>query len=211
MKKQIILIVFLIIVSGLRVHSQILKNTIWDVKNASGNYFGYFKFGIDTLFEGINQNSYIPWGTYKERGDSISFIDFGQHGCSVTDTGKYTFSIKNDTLKYTLIKDSCEQRRENLTTFYWVRIPSGIIEANSSATILLFPNPSRGKFSVISETTQIIGKIFEILDMLGRKVFYLEINSFKTEIDLSGIPKGIYCYQLKSKNEIIRTGKIIID
>ena len=211
MKQRTFLFTLLIFLSGVFVQSQTLENSIWFVNNSSGTYIGYFVFRSDTLFFGHQyMNINTPWGTYKEKGDSISFIDFGQR-CSVSDIGEYTFNINNDTVKYDLIKDSCEQRKINLLNFYWVRIPLGITEVNSSGSIIIFPNPTRGNVSVLSKTIEITGAYFELYNLQGDRVFYLRLSSEITEIDLVDLPKGIYCYQITIEKETKKSGKLVLN
>ena len=75
---------------------------------------------------------------------------------------------------------------------------SGVSELNNSIEVTISPNPSTDIFSVVtSETTpsQII-----ITNMLGEKIYSSQINSQKSEIDLSKHPAGIYFLNTKTPN-----------
>jgi len=74
-------------------------------------------------------------------------------------------------------------------------------------SVNLFPNPSKGLFSVFSDGT--IFKI-DILNLLGEEIYSSQVNSNKIEIDLSNNPKGIYFAKLYSSNGS-ETRKIIIE
>ncbi len=87
---------------------------------------------------------------------------------------------------------------------------TGINENLSNTFINLYPNPSKGIFTI--ELKDINAKnVIEINNVLGEKVYFADISAEKTEIDLSSEMKGIYFYQIKSEKEIISAGKIIIE
>lgn len=73
--------------------------------------------------------------------------------------------------------------------------------------ICIYPNPSNGKFCIIS------GKIidfFEVYNLLGEKIFHSQARGVKIEIDLSTRPKGIYIVRTKI-GERNYTEKVIIE
>jgi hypothetical protein len=90
-----------------------------------------------------------------------------------------------------------------------VTIETGLDE-NPNNAFFIHPNPSEGKFylefpSPSNEPTEIM-----IMDLTGRRV-YEEIAKMtgKTEIDLSGQPKGMYFVRIKTEEESC-TQKLII-
>ena len=209
MKKQITLITIIIMLISICGRSQTLYNTTWSVYDTSNILFFYFHFGTDTLSMSPDNILYTPLATFQENVDSVTFIDLPGSDCA--DTGRYTFVLQDDTLKFTLINDTCLNRRNVLINFHWVSFITGIHTVNPLATIQLFPNPSNGIFSIKSEKSLVLGTRIEIVNLLGDKVFSLEISFEKTEIDLCSLPKGIYCYQIKSEKGMFKSGKIIID
>ena len=75
------------------------------------------------------------------------------------------------------------------------------------AKYTVFPNPSHGVFSIQS-TTEISS--IEIFDAMGKHIYSDMVNSNYTTLDLSQQAKGIYFYQIRTKNnQSIQTGKII--
>ena len=70
------------------------------------------------------------------------------------------------------------------------------------------PNPTNGIFTIGSK-----GKNYEvvIVNVLGEKVYGSEIRNQRSEIDLSFQPKGIYFYQLRDEQGVLKTGKIIVE
>jgi len=80
-----------------------------------------------------------------------------------------------------------------------------------SYTTKIYPNPSTGKFTIEVKRDNVQGTILEIYNVLEEKIYSAQINSDKTEIDLTKQPKGIHFYQLQSDWKILGTGKIMIE
>jgi hypothetical protein len=77
---------------------------------------------------------------------------------------------------------------------------------NEKGNILIYPNPSNGKFIVEMEN----GKgVIEIYNVFGEKVFQSKISNPKSEINLN-LSNGMYFYQVKDNKQFISTGKLII-
>ena len=87
--------------------------------------------------------------------------------------------------------------------------PVSVPENNSQEGISIFPNPSSGMFTIDSKVDY--GEI-SIYNVLGERVF--EILNIKPhtpdQIDLSDQPSGIYFYEVKNVQRIMKTGKLII-
>lgn len=82
-----------------------------------------------------------------------------------------------------------------------------LYEIKNDVNVTLYPNPSNGIFSVKSES--LISKI-EIINVIGKTIYSSEINSNQTIIDFSKQAKGIYFYQVQTKDNNISTGKLVI-
>ena len=79
------------------------------------------------------------------------------------------------------------------------------IDNNNNNRFNIYPNPSNGKFIVMTENNVKI----EILNILGN-IIYQSNNSSTQEIDLSFVENGIYIININSENERF-TEKIIIN
>ena len=94
----------------------------------------------------------------------------------------------------------------------WVlKTGTGIPDKPDYSLIRLFPNPNKSLFTVdlskpIDKPVQI-----KIVNMLGETIFYAELSSQKTCLDLSGQPTGVYSYVVQSDTQILGTGKIILE
>lgn len=87
-------------------------------------------------------------------------------------------------------------------------IPTNIDNISYQNDISIYPNPSKGVFLIKSET--IISTI-EIANVLGEKIYSIEANSDKIEIDLSNQPKGVYFYLIQNDRKVLNTGKMIME
>lgn len=83
----------------------------------------------------------------------------------------------------------------------------GLTNHMTDEKILISPNPSTGIFSVKSGLKN---STIEVMNLLGGQLKSVQINNNNEVIDLSDQPKGIYFYQIKNENKIIKKGKIII-
>ncbi len=66
------------------------------------------------------------------------------------------------------------------------------------------PNPSSGKFAIDGKGD------LEIYNLVGERIYYMKNIFGKTQIDLQNTPNGVYFYHLTSANEIIGSGKMLI-
>lgn len=82
------------------------------------------------------------------------------------------------------------------------------IENTDVTRILLFPNPSTGKFILkgIEETSEI-----ELFNLLGEKIFTQKLSANEMIIDLQAQSKGIYLYLIKNSTSLLDKGKLIIE
>ncbi|MGA2296667.1 MAG: T9SS type A sorting domain-containing protein, partial [FCB group bacterium] len=88
------------------------------------------------------------------------------------------------------------------TTFkVTVNKPSEIDDFNLNNTILIFPNPSDNRLSIISNNIAPLG-IIEIYTLMGIKVFSIEAQNNRTEIDISSFTAGIYFVKIGDFRQI---------
>lgn len=74
---------------------------------------------------------------------------------------------------------------------------------------LLSPNPSRGLVYLNEAARALKGKLL-VLDVLGKCVYHDWIGE-NSSIDLSHLPKGLYCYTISIEGKQSRTGKLILE
>ena len=77
----------------------------------------------------------------------------------------------------------------------------------------IYPNPSRGSFTILFDDASSNLVELDIFDLSGRYVFkksYETYSSFNQNIDLKGVSSGMYLVQIKDGNRTI-TKKIILE
>lgn len=75
--------------------------------------------------------------------------------------------------------------------------------------VIIYPNPSLdGKFTVQSSESGI--QNIDVYNIMGEKIYSSSLNFKLRTLNLSEAGSGIYFYKLKSLNQIISTGKLVI-
>ena len=194
MKKKITLLTLIIAVCGFIAPAQTIQNTTWSVYNASGSFFGYFRFHNDTLSYSDDNTTYTNVSTYQLNGNIFTLVDLPPATCPVYDTGRYTYLIKNDTLRFTLINDPCAVRVAELTTIYCRRFQTGVQNINS-IPVTIYPNPA-GDELFIKSGNDARGSAYIITDLSGRQLLTGKLTGEITPADIKQLPGGIYFFQL---------------
>jgi GH25 family lysozyme M1 (1,4-beta-N-acetylmuramidase) len=90
-------------------------------------------------------------------------------------------------------------------------LTTGIQELAMRADVKIYPNPSRGAFSVSISEGRTEALRLQIFDLLGQEIYQAAIHDAKTEISLDARP-GLYFYTLTTENgqRFISDGKLII-
>mgnify|MGYP002013133287 FL=1 len=81
--------------------------------------------------------------------------------------------------------------------------------ANSEDKIIIYPNPTKGFFTIASEENLILYNL-EILDFSGKNILRKDIGSKSANFDISNLSKGLYIVKIKTTESVI-TKKIILN
>lgn len=76
----------------------------------------------------------------------------------------------------------------------------GIDDDVFSGKLKIYPNPSRGQFTI--ETGTIVTEKITVIDNLGRIIKTVRPSSTKTELDIAGFSDGIYLIKIEDNNNI---------
>lgn len=194
---------FMIMALCVSAFSQSLQNTTWYVYNPSNVLTYYFHFGRDTSFISTNFITYYPLSIFSENGNVFTIHDItgSAMACPATDTGYYTFTIRHDTLLFTLVSDPCTPRTAVLTTYHWVQNTTGIETQNTTQAIQVFPNPSADGIFTLQITENGFEK-FSVNSVEGKLLFETIISGEGNNdyaVNLSSFPSGTYLLTLYGK------------
>ena len=175
-----------------------VNDTIWNCGNGIGGYQYVVVTSIDSILIGskyhkkfnhsgsLTQKPSIVEGVGSLTGllEPRSFFeDGGELDC---------FSVLNQPLYYYNSASNCGV--------------VGVSEPLSLNSFEIYPNPSKGTFTIESSAKI---SLIEVLNMLGEKIFSVSSNHKQETINLSPHPDGIYFLKLKTEQGSI-SKKIII-
>jgi hypothetical protein len=91
-------------------------------------------------------------------------------------------------------------------------LSTGINALSFNNDVRFYPNPfkSSGTIAIGSEINT-TGMLVTIYDITGRTIKTLSTDEHKITIDRSNMENGIYFYELKINNNIIKTGKFVVE
>jgi hypothetical protein len=91
---------------------------------------------------------------------------------------------------YTIVTlNNCPSRESNTINY----LPTGIVLTNGKEEIILYPNPSAGRYTISFGADPVRQATIKVFNLQG-KLIYSEIiqNTTKAEINLTAFPKGMY-------------------
>ena len=164
--------------------------------NATLNYPGV-AFTLDALGDTL-QKSANNWAFYTHpQSDTVSY-NTTIHNYPNTINPSFPLSVY---FTYSSMSgfDTCVLTYSSNSTF---------IEQSVENTTSIYPNPSKGLFSIEVDQKN-IGSSYQILDNLGRLIDKGIIRELSQDFDLSDKPKGVYRIQV-SNYKAIKTLNVVI-
>jgi len=104
---------------------------------------------------------------------------------------------------YYLIDDVCVST-DSLTCNQTV----GINAVKNEEDLILFPNPFSDKINISLKRNEVVE--FTLFDMASRKIFNQSFTN-SISINTEQLSKGIYLYEVRNKNGVIKKGKVVKD
>ncbi len=91
-------------------------------------------------------------------------------------------------------------------------IPTGISEIrNSQSAIRIAPNPATTNITLQLQQTHATSTTFQLFDITGRMILQKPLTETTNRIELSGVSKGMYLYNVVSDKERLGAGKLIVE
>jgi hypothetical protein len=84
----------------------------------------------------------------------------------------------------------------------------GVNEIKNNVELILFPNPFTDKINITAKRNELVE--FILFDVTARKIFH-ESFTTSTSINTQQLAKGIYLYEVRNKNGVIKKGKVVKD
>lgn len=165
-----------------------------------------------------NESGEHKWDVYMSNAAGTSLI--WMQGTSWSSSATHTFGPISTNIyvvvKHTIRRAPCNEEESLTRRFFESSRPAGDVPSKKAANqeentaFQVSPNPSKGIFTVTLDGEE-AGTV-DVLDMLGKKVFTLELknNANTCEIDLSSYPKGVYLVNVTGTNGF-QSKKIVIE
>ncbi len=174
---------------------------------------GYFSFGpniIDSIiFYGVNTSYDILIAKFDSSGHAIWIMNYGTTGNDVA----CSIGINNN--DEIIFSGYC---RAPIVIDQFNLPASGLIIVKQGALInqmenadlnksIIYPNPTKGVIKFFEKVLD--DSSIEVYNLSGNCIYKKNISS-NDLIDLTFLEAGMYIYSLKSKDQIFKTGKIVL-
>lgn len=160
---------------------------------------GTFLYGT-TRYGGADSSGVI----FKIKSDGTNYVNLLDFAS--TSVGKNPFSTFISDSSYLYGMTAYGGINGYGTIFKYALVTNEITEKNTSINFNIYPNPTKGTFTIVTKENDYR---LIITNVLGENVYQSETKNQKFEIDLSKQPKGIYFVKIYDSKEI-RTKKVIV-
>lgn len=160
-----------------RTNSGLMNDTIVSISaNTQGDLIVGTKNGF-TLYDGLSWDTYLSKKRNRADYSVISSV-FDSFGNKWVGTKNGLYKLKNKTTSLT-------------------------DEQPIKSTISIYPNPSNGSF-VLKSSNSFVEKNADILNVLGKVVAKVKVESSVQQIDLKSLENGTYFMKINDDNEVIQ-------
>jgi uncharacterized repeat protein (TIGR03803 family) len=127
--------------------------------------------------------------TADEAGAAYQWLDCDNGNALIDGETNQTFTpVANGNYAVEITRDGCT------ATSACTAVNTVGINEHTASSISIYPNPSTGKFSIV---TAQLGKNYSITDYTGKVIAQGNINQTQTDIDLSNYAKGLYLIKIE--------------
>lgn len=88
---------------------------------------------------------------------------------------------------------------------------SAVSESKQLPTYLVYPNPANGTVVFTASNTTTDEHEICVSDIFGKQVIVAKQHTPELKLDVSALTNGVYTYSVKLGNDLIETGKLIIN
>lgn len=112
------------------------------------------------------------------------------------------------TAKQFASRESLSASNRPMLTITYQMLSTKTEQVDVPSLISIFPNPSPGKFNLISNRLSPVS--ISIFNAPGNRVYFRSLTLNHNELDLSSHPSGVYWYRIESGHKIVTAGKLMI-
>lgn len=87
----------------------------------------------------------------------------------------------------------------------------GIDAMETESSVLIYPNPASTQFVVHSGDASARGNRFTLYNSLGEVVMEVQLTNRDETINCDQFPAGVYFYRMEGENELLSSGKLIVE
>ncbi|MES2560888.1 MAG: T9SS type A sorting domain-containing protein, partial [Bacteroidota bacterium] len=87
---------------------------------------------------------------------------------------------------------------------------TGISELSSNSNLSIYPNPSKGLFTIANKTKTSITSVL-VMDAVGKTVYTKAAQSNEVTVDLTLMNKGLYMVIIKDENGKEYSSKVVVE
>jgi hypothetical protein len=87
---------------------------------------------------------------------------------------------------------------------------TSVKELSANSNVSIYPNPSKGLFTVASKGNASIAAI-QAIDVMGKTVYTKTTQSNSLEVDLTQMNKGLYMVIIKDENGNEFSSKVVVE
>lgn len=159
---------------------------------------------VDTFNHTIDISLFQCYGVWQAICDKTDTFTIG-----LLPIGTYTVNFTLYSTGYDLVNGVCLQAylQSDIDTASFLVSPITSIEKQVIENgIIIYPNPTNGKFTLQTEHPA----KYEVIDIHGKQIYIAETKSKKYEIDLSSKPKGIYLVKVTTAKKVV-VEKIVLE
>jgi hypothetical protein len=157
------------------------------------------------------------WGTYYG-GESDEYNvrfhpysnSFYMVGASNSNTGIATSNGYQPAKQVFDLVNNTQQSAFNIFIAHFEPKPLST-ESFDNTTISIYPNPSKGNFTISLKNNTLENTKLEMFDILGKKIRQENLTNNETIINTNDLSKGVYFAKISNKDNMFYNSKIVVE
>ncbi len=186
------------------------------VTNTSNSAAKYIAKRIDKNYNSLTDSNAICWGICYI--PSVSVAPSEEIKAKESFTGNFHVYPDMDgnpqqgPIRYVIYNEADPTDSVSFTMNFQVTTDFSVNEIPERPTLTVFPNPAKDRLSVSYDLKGANDGSFELVSVLGKKVFSknLQQENGEFELNLRNLSRGVYFYNLKTSGQTVSTRRLIV-